>query len=72
MSPKTPRLTASEVITILKDQGFLEVGQEGSHIKFFNSETRRIAIVPYHKGRIIPIGTLKSIEKQANIKFGID
>ncbi len=69
MAPKTPRLTAKEVIQHLKQHGFIEVGQTGSHLKLFNTQTRRIAIVPVHFGKQIPIGTLKSIEKQAGVKF---
>ncbi len=69
MSSKSPRLTAKEVIKQLKDRGFVEVSQSGSHLKLFNSETRRTAIVPIHQSKIIPIGTLKSIEKQAEITF---
>ncbi|MEA5535244.1 type II toxin-antitoxin system HicA family toxin [Crocosphaera sp. XPORK-15E] len=69
MSPKTPRLTAREVIKQLKQYGFIEVSQTGSHLKLFNPETQRTAIVPIHQGKIIPIGTLKSIEKQSGITF---
>jgi predicted RNA binding protein YcfA (HicA-like mRNA interferase family) len=69
MSPKSPRLTAKEVIKKLKDFGFVEVKQTGSHLKLFNPQTRRSAVVPIHSSKIIPIGTLKAIEKQADIKF---
>ena len=69
MSPKSPRLNAKQVITQLKDAGFVEVSQSGSHLKLFNPETRRTAIVPVHTSKVLPIGTLKSIEKQADIKF---
>ncbi len=69
MSPKSPRLTASQVIKQLKFAGFLEVSQNGSHLKLFNPETRRTAIVPVHSSKMIPIGTLKAIEKQADINF---
>ena len=67
--PKSPRLTASQVIRQLKLAGFLEVSQTGSHLKLFNPETRRTVIVPVHSSKMIPIGTLKAIEKQANITF---
>lgn len=67
--PKSPRLTAKDIIKFLKQKGFAEVSQTGSHLKLFNSVTRRMAIVPIHSGKIIPIGTLKSIEKQADVKF---
>jgi len=33
MPPKTPRLTAKEVIQQLKMAGFLEASQTGSHLK---------------------------------------
>jgi predicted RNA binding protein YcfA (HicA-like mRNA interferase family) len=69
MASKTPRLTAKQVIKQLKDAGFVEVSQTGSHLKLFNTETRRTAIVPIHSQKNIPIGTLKAIEKQADIKF---
>ena len=69
MSPRTPRLTAKQAIKQLKKAGFTEIGQTGSHLKLFNQETRRTAIVPIHSSKIIPVGTLKAIEKQADIKF---
>ena len=48
MSPRTPRLTAKQVIKQLKNSGFIEIGQTGSHLKLFNQKTRRTAIVPIH------------------------
>ena len=69
MSSKAPRLTVKETIKQLKAAGFIEVSQTGSHLKLFNPETRRIAIVPIHSSKVIPIGTLKASEKQADIKF---
>ena len=69
MSPRTPRLTAKQVIKQLKDAGFIAIGQTGSHLKLFHQETRRTAIVPIHSNKIIPMGTLKAIEKQSGVKF---
>lgn len=69
MSPKSKRLTAKEVIKILRQNGFDEVSQTGSHIKFFNMESRKTVIVPFHQGKDLPIGTLKAIEKQAELNF---
>jgi predicted RNA binding protein YcfA (HicA-like mRNA interferase family) len=49
------------------------MSQSGSHLKMFNPETKRTAIIPIHGNKQIPIGSLKAIEKQvekqANIKF---
>ena len=42
--PMTPR----EIIKLLKKNGFEEIGQNGSHVKLLNSETRRTVVVPYH------------------------
>jgi predicted RNA binding protein YcfA (HicA-like mRNA interferase family) len=67
MSPKAKRLTAKEIIKILLQQGFEEISQTGSHIKFFNSITKRTVIVPFHQGKDLPIGTLKAIEKQSGL-----
>jgi predicted RNA binding protein YcfA (HicA-like mRNA interferase family) len=69
MSSKSPRLTAKAVIRQLEAAGFEAVSQTGSHLKMFNAQTRRTAIVPIHSRKIIPLGTLKAIEKQADIKF---
>jgi predicted RNA binding protein YcfA (HicA-like mRNA interferase family) len=69
MSPRTPKLTAKQVIKQLKNEGFIEISQTGSHLKLFNRETRRTAIVPIHSSKIIPIGTLKAIEKQSGVQF---
>ncbi|MEL6439856.1 MAG: type II toxin-antitoxin system HicA family toxin [Cyanobacteria bacterium J06621_8] len=69
MSPRTPRLTAKQVIRQLKKSGFTEISQTGSHLKLFNQETRCTAIVPIHSNKIIPLGTLKAIEKQSGVKF---
>jgi len=47
--------------------GFLEVGQEGSHVKFARDTGQglRTAIVPHH--REVAAGTLRSILRQAGI-----
>jgi len=64
--PKAPTLTADEVIKILMRNGFLLDHQSGSHRVYFNRETRRRAVVPYHK-KDLPRGTLLSILKEAGL-----
>jgi predicted RNA binding protein YcfA (HicA-like mRNA interferase family) len=61
MSEKTPRLNAVEITAVLHRHGFILVSQSGSHQKWFNQETRRQVIVPFHQAKQLPIGTLKSI-----------
>jgi predicted RNA binding protein YcfA (HicA-like mRNA interferase family) len=57
----TPRLSADQVIVVLKRHGFLLAGQSGSHQKWRNVSTGRQVIVPYHRGRVLPLGTMRSI-----------
>jgi predicted RNA binding protein YcfA (HicA-like mRNA interferase family) len=52
---------------LLKD-GWYEMNQVGSHEQFKHSTKKDRVTVP-HPSRDIPIGTLKSIEKQAGIKL---
>lgn len=57
----TPRLTAGQVTTILKRHGFILVGQSGSHQKWRNPATSKQVIVAQHKGKVLPIGTMRSV-----------
>jgi len=60
-------MDAKEVLKILRESGFVKKSQKGSHIKLIKDD--KIVIVPEHGKRDIPIGTIKSIEKQSGIKF---
>lgn len=56
------------LIKILKDNGFEEIRQNGSHKIFSNKESKRKTTVPFHgSGAMIPTGTEKSILKQAGL-----
>ena len=57
-----------DVIKELKKDGWCEVNQVGSHKQFRHATKKGRVTVP-HPNRDIPIGTLKSIEKQAGIKL---
>lgn len=59
--------TAREIIKLLKKNGFEKISQNGSHAKFKNKETGKIAIVPVHNGDM-PKGTEDNILKQAGLK----
>jgi len=65
----TPRLTATEVITILRRHGFVRSGVSESHQKWRNAENRKQVIVPYHRGRILPPGTMKAIIAGSGIEL---
>jgi predicted RNA binding protein YcfA (HicA-like mRNA interferase family) len=57
-----------DVIRQLHKGGWYEVNQVGSH-KQFRHPTKKGRVTVPHPNRDIPIGTLKSIEKQAAIKL---
>jgi predicted RNA binding protein YcfA (HicA-like mRNA interferase family) len=61
-------LRSREVIKTLKQDVWYQVSQVGSHKQFKHPTKKGRVTVPY-ASRDIPIGTLKSIEKQAGIKL---
>jgi predicted RNA binding protein YcfA (HicA-like mRNA interferase family) len=63
---KIKNINVKDVIKILNENGFEIKRQRGTHIILKNNE--RLVVVPAHR-KTIPIGTLKSIEKQSGINF---
>ena len=61
-------MDSREVIKALRRDGWYEVNQAGSHKQFKHLKKKGRVTVP-HPQRNIPLGTLKSIEKQAGIKL---
>ncbi len=61
-------MNSRDVIKELQKDGWYEVNQVGSHKQFKHLTKKGRTTVPHTK-RDIPIGTLKSIEKQAGIKL---
>ena len=61
MSSENPLLVAVEVIRVIRNHGFFEISQRGSHQKWRNPVTNKQVIVPLHKGKPLPFGTLRSI-----------
>lgn len=61
MVDKLPRLKASQIIKILQSHGFVLISQRGSHQKWRKPNTGKQVIVPYHKGKQLPLGTIRSI-----------
>lgn len=60
-------MNADQVERILSRYGFELVSQKGSHRKWRNWESQLQVIVPYHKGRDLPVGTLRNIMVNANV-----
>jgi predicted RNA binding protein YcfA (HicA-like mRNA interferase family) len=59
-------MTSGEIITRLRADGWFQVRQKGSHIQFKHPTKSGRVTVPHPK-KDVPIGTLRSIEKQAGI-----
>lgn len=64
--PKLPTLNADKIIKILKEHGFILDRTKGSHHIYYNSQSKKRVVVPYHK-KDLPKGTLLSILKQAGL-----
>lgn len=67
MTPRLIRITAKDLIRILRQHGYDFVRTKGSHQHFVHSTTGIRLTVPVHSGRIIGPGLLSSILKQARI-----
>ncbi|WP_027524801.1 type II toxin-antitoxin system HicA family toxin [Bradyrhizobium sp. Ec3.3] len=61
-------MKSAGIIKALKADGWEQVAQKGSHIQFKHPTKKGRVTVPHPK-RDIPVGTLKSIEKQADLKL---
>jgi predicted RNA binding protein YcfA (HicA-like mRNA interferase family) len=56
------------VIAMLRKNGWYKVAQSGSHMQFKHQEKKGRVTVPHPK-KDIPIGTLRSIERQSGVSF---
>lgn len=65
--PKLPVLRAKEIIRILKQAGFVEWRQKGSHLTLYCAAKNKVVTVPVHFGKTIPKGTLHAIIKQSEL-----
>lgn len=67
------QVTTREVLQKLKKNGFIESPQKGkgSHKRYIHQDdpTRFADISVKADGRLIPLGTLKSIEQTSGVKF---
>lgn len=61
-------MNSKDIIKALKKAGWFEVAKVGSHTQFKHETLKGRVTVPHPK-KDIPIGTLKSIEKQSGVKL---
>lgn len=60
-------MTAKQLLRILREDGWFEKEQKGSHLQMVHPTKKGKITVPIHSGDIKP-GTLHSILKQAGLK----
>ena len=63
---KLLNIKSREIVKILQKNGFEIKRQSGTHV--IMKKENKMVVVPVHK-ETMPIGTLKSIERQSGIKF---
>jgi predicted RNA binding protein YcfA (HicA-like mRNA interferase family) len=63
-------MNSKEIIKTLESNGWLLKRINGSHYHFIYPIQKGIVTVPYPK-KDLPVGTVRSIEKQANIKLKV-
>ena len=61
-------MTSAEVISVLKKAGWYMIRIKGSHHHFAHPANPGIVTVP-HPRKDLPIGTLRSIERQAGLRL---
>lgn len=61
-------MNSREILRALKADGWHEVAREGSHVQLKHPGKPGRVTVPHPK-KDLPVGTVKSIEKQAGIRF---
>jgi len=61
-------MNSREIIRKIQDDGWYEVAQVGSHKQFKHAVKPGRVTVPHPK-KEVPLGTFKSIEKQAGLKL---
>ncbi len=62
-------MNSRSIVKQLKKDGWKHIRTTGDHFHFHHSKKPGIVTVPHPK-KDIPIGTVKSIERQSGIKFG--
>ena len=67
MSPKLPRVTATQLVRALHRAGWYDVEQSGSHLTLRHSQRSGKVIVPMHRGKTLKVGTVASILDDAGL-----
>ncbi len=64
-----PKLySSSHIVRILEKNGFVKVSQKGSHLKYRKQDNNVLTVIIPANKKEIPIGTFKSILRQARLE----
>jgi predicted RNA binding protein YcfA (HicA-like mRNA interferase family) len=63
---RLPSVNPINIIKVLEKKGFVLDRSKGSHRLYYNLDTKRRVVIPFHK-KDLPKGTLFEILKQAGI-----
>ena len=65
---KLPQISGDRIVRALARLGFDEIHRKGSHVMVAHRrDPTRVAVIPVHKGRAVPPGTLRAILKGARV-----
>jgi predicted RNA binding protein YcfA (HicA-like mRNA interferase family) len=60
-------MKSSELLRILRRDGWYVVSQKGSHIKLAHARKRNVVVLPYHGAQEVGKGLQRSILKKAEL-----
>jgi mRNA interferase HicA len=60
-------MKSSELLRILKRDGWYTISQRGSHIKLVHLQKKNIVYFPYHGSKEMPKGIARKILKDAEL-----
>jgi len=64
--PKLPTISSQKLAKALEKAGFELIRVRGSHHYYYNSQTDKVAVVPFHS-KDLRKGTLSAILKDADV-----
>lgn len=67
MSERLPRVSGREVVAALVWAGYRQRNVRGSHFYLIHPATAKLVVIPVHGNHSLPIGTLASILRQADL-----
>jgi len=64
---RLPQVTGKEIVAALQRLGFVLAHIRGSHHYLRKPGVTGLVVVPVHGGKALPVGTLRSILRQAGL-----